>query len=230
MIVGQIACPLPPRAYLKNFDLILTSFPHYVERFREMGMKSEYFKIAFEPAILEKLESYDWNYECTFVGGISGVHKKGTVLLEELARKVEIDFFGYGAETLDKNSHILAKHHGEVWGLEMYKKLISSKITLNRHIDVAENYANNMRLYEATGCGAMLVTDHKDNLDKLFVPEKEVVTYRSAGEAAEKIEYYLSHEDERQAIAKAGQARTLSEHTYYHRMGELLQILDNYLY
>jgi spore maturation protein CgeB len=229
LIVGQIACPLPPHDYLKNFDLILTSFPHYVERFLKMGIKSEYFKISFEPAILEKIEAPDRNYLCTFVGGISLAHNEGTVLLEELARKVEIDFFGYGAETLDKDSPILAKHHGEVWGLDMYKALMSSQITLNRHIDVAENYANNMRLYEATGCGAMLITDHKDNLDELFKVGKEVEAYRTVDELVELIRYYSVHHNERERIAKAGQERTLSDYTYCNRMGELIDIIGNNL-
>ena len=106
---------------------------------------------------------------------------------------------------------------------------MSSKITINRHIDVAENYANNMRLYEATGCGALLVTDYKDNLSELFVPDQEVVTYRSVEEAVDKIKYYLSHEDERSKIAKAGKERTLSEHTYYNRMCQLKEIISKYL-
>ena len=35
----------------------------------------------------------------------------------------------------------------------MYRVLRQSKIALNRHSDVAEDHANNMRLYEATGVG-----------------------------------------------------------------------------
>ena len=72
-----------------------------------------------------------------------------------------------------------------------------------------------------------MVTEMKDNLPDLFDPEKEVVTYRSADEAVQKIKYYLDHESERAAIAKAGQERTLREHTYYHRMQELWQIIAN---
>ena len=52
----------------------------------------------------------------------------------------------------------------EVWGLDMYRALARSKITINRHINVAENNANNMRLFEATGTGSLLITDRKDNL------------------------------------------------------------------
>lgn len=229
LVVGQIACPPPPERYLRSFDLILTSFPHYVERFRKMGIKSEYFRISFETSVLEKVKARPRKYSCTFVGGISPAHGKGTALLEELARRVDIDFFGYGAQTLERDSPILKRHHGEVWGLEMYEALMSSRITVNRHIDVAENYANNMRLYEATGCGAMLITDYKDNLGGLFDIGKEVVAYRGVDELVDLIDHYAGHEKERDNIAAAGQRRTLSEHTYSRRMDELVGIIGEHI-
>jgi len=229
IIVGQIACPLPPLEYLREFDLILTSFPHYVERFKNRGIKAEYFRIGFDASVLERAGSAERNYPCTFVGGISAEHKTGTYLLEELARRVEIDFFGYGAECLDRNSPIIPRHHGEVWGLSMYNTLLSSKLTINRHIDVAENYANNMRLYEATGCGAMLISDYKDNLHELFEIGKEIAAYKSIDELIELIQYYGEHQKEREQIGKAGQRRTLVNHSYYNRMAELQEILTKYM-
>ena len=54
LIVGQIACPLPPKSYIKNYDLILTSFPHFVDKLNSKGVKSEYFKIGFDERILSK--------------------------------------------------------------------------------------------------------------------------------------------------------------------------------
>jgi len=138
-------------------------------------------------------------------------------------------FYGYGADGLDRNSPIRPRHQGEAWSLGMYTALARSRITVNVHIDAAENNANNMRLYEATGCGALLVTDEKANLAELFEPEREVVTYRSPQEAVEKIRYYMDHPQEASAIALAGQARTLREHTYRHRMDELVDILTPYL-
>ena len=229
LVVGQIACPLPTLNYLKPYNLILTSFPHYVDRFRKLGINSEYFKIAFEPSVLERTGRPERIYACTFVGGISPAHKKGTDLLEELARHINIDFFGYGAETLDRNSPIIPKHHGEVWGLNMYKVLLSSRITINRHIDVAENYANNMRLYEATGCGAMLITDYKDNLNELFKVGREVIAYRDVDELIKLIKYYMKNDEEQSKIAENGQKRTMTEHNYFQRMGELIDIIDKYI-
>ncbi|AKZ61472.1 hypothetical protein F506_01215 [Herbaspirillum hiltneri N3] len=228
LIVGQIACPLPPDDFLREYDLILTSFPHFVPRLRAQGIASEYFRIGFDTRVLEKLGHVEKDIPASFVGGISRHHGKAVPTLEYLARNTPIQFFGYGAGSLDSSSPILARHHGEVWGLNMYRALARSGITLNRHINVAENNANNMRLYEATGVGTLLLTDRKDNLGELFEVGKEIVVYSTQEEAAELVRYYIDHPDEAIAIASAGQNRTLSEHTYAHRMKELAPILERH--
>lgn len=86
-----------------------------------------------------------------------------------------------------------------------------------------------MTLFEATGIGSLLVTDFKSNLNELFEVGKEVVAYENAEDCIEKIRYYLDHESERAAIAASGQQRTLKEHTYFHRMQQLLEILNKFL-
>ena len=59
--------------------------------------------------------------------------------------------------------------------------LRDSRITLNHHGNVPA-FANNLRLYEATGVGTLLITDWKPDLHEVFEPGKEVVAYRSTGE------------------------------------------------
>lgn len=117
--------------------------------------------------------------------------------------------------------------HQPVYGLEMYRILAQSKITLNCHIDGAGDYAGNMRLFEATGMGALLITDWKKNLPDLFEPDKEVITYKTPEECVEKVKYYLENDKEREMIARAGQERTLKDHTFENRMKELIGIIDN---
>jgi hypothetical protein len=229
LIVGQIASPLPPDPFVRGYDLILTSFPHFVPRIRAMGVASEYFRIGFDTRVLERLGEVPKDVDVSFVGGISRHHGKAVPILEYLASNTPMQFFGYGAAGLDTSSPIRARHRGEVWGLDMYRALARSRVTLNRHINTAENNANNMRLYEATGVGTLLVTDMKDNLGELFEIGREVVAYSSKEEAAELIRYYLAHPEEAEAIARAGQQRTLREHTYQRRMEELVPILERHL-
>jgi spore maturation protein CgeB len=112
-----------------------------------------------------------------------------------------------------------------VFGLAMFQLMHDSKITLNTHIDASSTSASNMRLFEATGVGTCLLTDWKDNLLQLFEPDQEVVTYRSPEECIEKAQYLLSHERERQAIAEAGQRRTLRDHMIRNRVEVLHEII-----
>lgn len=78
-----------------------------------------------------------------------------------------------------------------------------------------------MRLFEATGVGTCLLTDAADNLAELFDPDREVVTFRDADECRERIRSLLVHDAEREAIARAGQARCLACHTFRHRAPQL---------
>lgn len=224
-LVGQIACPLPNDDRIGEYDLILTSFPHFVDRIKSLGIKCEYFPIGFGSEVLRSLGEVKRDIDVTFVGGISQSHKMALPLLETLAQNTPIHFYGYGKESLDSDSPILAHHGGEIWGLEMYRILARSKITINRHIDVAENNANNMRLFEATGVGTLLITDYKDNITDFFIPGKEIVTYSCVEEAIDKINYYLQNESERTKIATAGQRKTLTTHGYDKRMIQLKDIL-----
>ena len=108
----------------------------------------------------------------------------------------------------------------------MYEVLARARISLNRHIEAAEGYANNMRMFETTGVGALLFTESAPNLAELFAPNREVVVYENQDDLVEKVEHFLTHDDERAEIAAAGQRRTLAEHTYRRRMQELAAMLE----
>ena len=78
-----------------------------------------------------------------------------------------------------------------------------------------------MRLFEATGVGTCLLTDWKQNLSEIFAPDLEVTTYKTAEECVDKVKWLLDHPKERKAIAEAGQARTLKEHTFEQRAAQM---------
>ena len=229
-LVGQIASAAPSARRLRAFELVLTSFPHYVERFRRIGVQAEYLPLAFDERVLGLLEDERAPAEqhgAVFVGALNRRrHRRGNALLERAARRASIDFWGYGPRGWPRDSPIRRNYRGEAWGLGMYRVLRAARIAVNRHIGEAAEFANNMRLYEATGVGTMLLTDAKANLGDLFEPGREVVTYSSADELADAVDHYLRHHSERRAIARAGQQRTLREHTYRKRMEELVAILE----
>ena len=224
LLAGQLGSD-PPREQLCEFELLCTSFPHLVPRLREQGQDVEYFRIGFDPRVLEHLE-VNRTRGAVLVGTlVRNQWKHANALVERAARRAPIEIWGYGADEWSSDSPFRTRWRGEAWGLDMYRILGSARIAVNRHGDIAEEYANNMRLFETTGVGTLLLTDDKRNLPDLFRVGEELVTYRDEDDLVDKITYYLRDESEREEIAAAGQRRTLAEHTYAHRMRELADIL-----
>ncbi len=231
LLVGQhAATKLRDENDYTVYDLVVSSFPPTLAWFREKGIPVEMNRLGFEPRVLCETKLEERVFGVTFIGRFfSGIYDSRARFLEVLCEKLEqIRVWGTGVDELPVTSPIRRCYMGQAWGREMYQILRKSKITLNHHGDIAP-YANNMRLYEATGTGALLVTDWKEDLHEIFEPGKEVVAYKSPEECLGLIQYYLDHEEEREAIAHAGQERTLREHTYYQRMQELMAIVRNYL-
>lgn len=112
-----------------------------------------------------------------------------------------------------------------LFGVEMLRAFSKAKLVFNSHGGVAGDYACNIRMFEATGTRTCLITDQKKNIADFFVPDKEVVTYNSINECVDKVTYLLNHQNEMEAIAEAGQQRTLKDHTFYKRAVEMDSII-----
>ncbi len=229
MLVGQIASQLPDRSAFEPYDLLISALHQTVHLFQSWGKTSEYLPLAFEPTVLQQIPNLDSSFDVTHVGGYGPIHDERNQILERVAQKIKLDCWGYGIGNIAKNSPLLQNYHGTSWGMDMYAVLQNSKITLTKHItSVAGDEAANQTLYEATGTGCLLITDNQKTLPSLFQPGKEVETYDTIDELIEKIYYYLNNEQARTAIASAGQARTLRDHTYFTRMQQLSSILLRY--
>ena len=97
----------------------------------------------------------------------------------------------------------------------MYDILRRSKITFNRH--KIKTNANNMRMFESTGMGSLLITDKKDNLNDLFHENSEVISY-NGGRCVRKNNIFSQHTHEAGEIANCGRLKTHNEHSYRARM------------
>jgi hypothetical protein len=228
LIVGQHAAMGLPEADYSAYELVLTSFPPTIEFFRSRGVNAQLLRLGFETE-LTALAAAHRDVPVSFVGSFLQIHQPRTQMLEYLASIVPLKVWGAPPGGGFGSSPLAACYQGEAYGQDMYKILGRSRIALNHHGDIAP-FANNLRLYEATGMGALLITDWKENLHEMFEPGQEVIAYRSREECAEFIRYYLDHEADRAAIAAAGQQRTLREHTDRQRMQQLLDKLQPMLH
>jgi hypothetical protein len=226
-LVGQHASPpLKEEADWGVYDLAVSSFLPRVEWFRQNGLRAELNRLAFDGRVIERVGARQRDIPVCFVGTFLDMHTSRTALLERLAEEVPLKVWGMTPKQGLGDSPLSRCYMGPAWGRQMYEILARARIVVNHHGNVPP-YANNLRLFESTGSGAMLLTDDKPNLGDLFAIGTEVVAYRTADECLEQIRHFLTHDDERERIAQAGQARTLRDHTFEIRMAELIEILSN---
>ena len=227
VLLGQVGIAPSRGQDWTIYDLMLSQLSATVEFFRRAGVRAEVNHLAFEPAVLDALPAKPaQDIDISFVGTVSPDHTQRIALLEAVAARYQLALFGNPPRALPASSSLHRCFRGEVWGADMYQVLRRSRVTLNSHIDLAGREAGNMRLFEATGVGAFLLTDFKDNLHNLFAPEREVVAWRSVDECLAAVDRYLANDDVRSTIAKAGQTRTMAHHTYRHRAAEILALVD----
>lgn len=121
------------------------------------------------------------------------------------------------------------------FGSKVYKLLNDSKITLNVHGHVSANYGKakfavgNIRLFEATGAGCCLLTDHLPHLEEFFIADEEIITFRNKGEAVEKAQYLMDNPMIAESIAKKGHKKAWRHHSSEIRAKQFYQILKRYV-
>jgi hypothetical protein len=226
LLVGEFASPLGEDFEAAAYDLILSAIPHFVEDFRRTGVRSEYLPLGFEASIADMVGERHPDIEASFVGSVFPPHRERREWLRALLARTDVQCWGVYNEEAGSRDRLASRFQEPLWGIDMYRTLRRSKVTLNKHIDVVGTSAVNMRMFEATGVGTCLVTDWKENLGDFFVVGTEVLAYRSTDECLDLIAYYVKHDKERERIARAGQLRCLAEHTYARRAERLAAILQ----
>ena len=139
-----------------------------------------------------------------------------------LARIVELD----SSYLANYSKNLKQKTLEPVFGIEMLSALQNSDIVLNKHIAQAGEYAGNMRIFEATGVGACLLTDNKKNLNDIFDVGKEIIVYNSIDDCINKLNSLLKDPKKCKEIAMAGQARTLKDHSVEQRCKQIVRIIE----
>lgn len=108
---------------------------------------------------------------------------------------------------------------------EMPKVFHASRINLNMTMRPIETGLS-LRVWDVLGCGGFLLTNYQAEIPEYFEIGRELETYESMEELEQKIQYYLTHEDERIEIAVNGYEKVAKLHTYEQRLAEMIRILS----
>jgi len=225
--VGQISSKWPGDDVIRRYDLLFTSFPHYLGRFRNCGVRGEFLPIAFISDVLSAVTPVKRTIDVGFIGGLGdfgegGYWSKGTEIIESVANNIPgFEWYGYFIGNINKYPNLARTYKGKAFGIDMYNILAKTKIVINRHGEVSEGYTNNMRCFEATGMGAVLFTEYSKNFDYYFKHKDEAMGYGSISDLLYYLVEVLNNNSWRELLGERGQARTLKDHTYTKRLAEI---------
>lgn len=198
----------------KRCDWVFCNQEQAVQDFVRDGVPSDrcfwlphaFDPLAYSPGIFDK-EKNDWNREAV------------------ASKKYDVCFIG---NLNDENrvrhlDRLFKEFPNFYWGVQRFheaaEKFNQSRIVFN----VSARGELNMRMFEALGTGALLLSDKLPPGQNVFKSGIHYAGYRGMDEMIEKAHYYLDHPEEAAIIARQGYEEAISKHTYVHRV---LTVLD----
>ncbi|MUT65860.1 glycosyltransferase [Paenibacillus sp. NEAU-GSW1] len=223
-----------------HYDVIFTLERNCVELYQRIGCKAVYYL----PFCASPEQYYPLNperskrKEISFIGSaymnrvrffnaatsylasrdtlISGIWWDRLDRFDQLKDKIML------GNWMDPNDTALAYNASKIV-INMHRAHDDPDFNLNKLAVTAAS--PNPRTFEIAACAVLQLCDIRDDLASFYTPGLEIVTYSTAHEMIEKLDYYLHHEQERREIALRGMWRTLRDHTYTNRLQTMLSIL-----
>jgi spore maturation protein CgeB len=116
-------------------------------------------------------------------------------------------------------------YHDEfITGDRKSKLIFGSKVIFN-NFHYSEIESVNCKFFEIAGSGVFQVCDYKKIIDDYTLIPSFKYTFNKLDEAIELIKYYLSNPKLRYEYSEIQRDHFLKNHTYEHRMNELLKIV-----
>jgi spore maturation protein CgeB len=107
------------------------------------------------------------------------------------------------------------------------RAVAGARICLNT-LHYGEVNGLNCRAFEIAGCGGFQIITAVPALSEHFDVGSEIVGFNSTDQLVELIRHYLDHPELAAQIARRGQLRAHSEHTFEHRLKDILRITLDY--
>ena len=239
LIVAWLATVINHQLPWHEIDVILSGISDVRNEIHKLGAKSaEKFMSAAPYHFLANRRHIQSN-NIAFAGSfIPGIHDDRARQVDRLSHHItdgSIDV--YTANTFDLSEGSRVQFFPPVYGNELVNTYANYGMVLDArgNFDLSKEKAlaetANMRIFEATRAGSLLITENSPNLSEYFEINQEIVTYSDFDELKDKISYYSRPEnlDERETIARKGRARTIKDHSIESRANWLEKILFKYL-
>jgi len=211
------------------YDHIFCQGTEAVELLDKAGIKGScWLPVACDPDIhrpvmLSEREREAYGHDVVFVGSY---YQNRAELFAKIAG-FDLALWGPGWSALAEGSPLVSKIRGAHTPPSEWLKIYSAcKIALVIHYQSPQNsfpvYQASPRIFEAMACGCFVISDRQRDVFSLFEDGKHLVGFDNPNDLIEKINYYLSHHEEREEIAGRGREEVLKHHTYVDRIKKLI--------
>lgn len=119
-------------------------------------------------------------------------------------------------------------HKERVFGIKFAHQMASTKIVIAPDSPIHETYWSN-RVFMVSGYKGFILHPYIEDLNNYYRDGEEIVMYKSREDLYDKIDYYLSHDEEREQIASKALARTSMTNMYSNRVRFLVTRVEKHL-
>ncbi|HJS99875.1 MAG TPA: glycosyltransferase [Terriglobales bacterium] len=210
---------------IPHYDVYICTKRAIMEDVRRAGCPTVVFvPFGYEPSIyypeqpLTDEEQARFRSDVAFIGGADADRYPFFEALLDAIPDLDLHLYGgyWG-----RHSRLKKYHRGFATGRDYCLVIGGTKIApcLVRR---ANRDGHVMRTFEVPACGGFMLHERTPELREFFDEGIEVACFGSAEELVAKVQYYLAHADEREAVARAGHVRCVPAYSYDNRVKEIL--------
>ncbi len=107
---------------------------------------------------------------------------------------------------------------------DLYRIYAASKINLNLTMRSIENGIP-QRVFDIMSVGGFVMSNWQEDAANLFVPDREIVLFRSVEEFIDKAGYYIAHEKQRLEIGARGYLKVRDKYNYANAVRDMVSKL-----
>lgn len=205
--------------------IILDSFGKARE-FRELGGDTLVLLSSYDRSRYVKYENREKTLDVSFVGAFAGRQDRLDYVDFLRRNGVDVKVFGAGAPggplTLPQMVEVFNKSR-----INLNFTGASSVSCLNRGNPIPPGTKQlKSRQVEAALCGSFALSEDAPGMEETLRPVTEMAMFTTKEELLEKIKYYLSHEEEREAIADRAYQRAIKDHDVSLEIPKLLAEIE----
>ncbi|WP_081438265.1 CgeB family protein [Pseudofrankia asymbiotica] len=158
-----------------------------------------------------------------FVGNMYSARAR--LIGQLLDHGVDVRIYGPAITRWLRDPWLVRQHAGRYVAGEEKAAVFRGAHAVVNALHPAEMQSVNCRLFEATACGGTVLCERREALPGLFDEDREVLAFSTFGELLDRIKWCADDRVAARAVGDAASRRSHVDHTYQHRLTELLEVV-----